>query len=113
MYIEAYFQQNGATCHTSNASMKIIKSYFGDQLISKKLWPPRSPDLTTPDFCLCGLVKGRVYSNNQWTIDALKDAIWLEVAAITDAALPHVFANLQARIQKCLNAGRGDFQHML
>jgi hypothetical protein len=28
---EGYFQQDGATCHASNASMREIESYFGDR----------------------------------------------------------------------------------
>jgi hypothetical protein len=60
MSIEAYLQQDGATYHTSNASMKEIESYFGDRLISQNMWPPRSPDLTPPEFLLWGLLKGRV-----------------------------------------------------
>jgi hypothetical protein len=60
---ETYFQQDGAACHTSNASMRGIESYFGDRLISRSLWPPKSPDLTPPDFFFWGFLKGRVYSN--------------------------------------------------
>ena len=45
-----YFQQDGATCHTSNLSMAEIESFFDDQIILKALWPPRSPDLSPPDF---------------------------------------------------------------
>ena len=44
-----YFQQDGATSHTSHASMAEIQSFFGDCVISKVLWPKRSPDLTPPD----------------------------------------------------------------
>jgi len=40
-----YFQQDGVTSHTSHASMAEIQSFFGDRVISKGLWPPRSPDL--------------------------------------------------------------------
>jgi len=47
-----YFQQDGATSHTSHASMAEIQSFFGDRVISKGLWPPRSPDLTPPDYFL-------------------------------------------------------------
>jgi hypothetical protein len=108
---KAYFQQDGATRHTSNASVREIESYFGDRLISKNLWPPRSPDLT-PHFFLWDLLKGRVYSNNRRTNNALEDAIRLEVAAITDVTLPDVFTNSQTRIQKCLDVGGGHFQHM-
>jgi hypothetical protein len=93
--------------------MREIGSYFGDRLISKNLWPPGSPDFTPPDFFLWGLLKGRVYSNKQGTIDALKDAIRRKVAAITDVTLPDVFANFQTRIHKCVDAGGGHFQHML
>jgi len=47
-----YYQQDGVTCHTSNASMREIKSFFKEGIISKNLWPPRSPDLTLGDFFL-------------------------------------------------------------
>ena len=50
----SYFQQDGATCHTSNESMTEIESFFDDRIISKVLWPPRSPDLSPPDFFPCG-----------------------------------------------------------
>jgi hypothetical protein len=53
---EGSFQQDGATCHTSNASMREIESYFSDPFISKNLLPPRSSDLTPRDFFLWGLL---------------------------------------------------------
>jgi hypothetical protein len=34
---EGYFQQDGTMCHTSNASMREIESYFGDRLILNKI----------------------------------------------------------------------------
>ena len=52
-----YFQQDGATCHTSNESMTEIESFFDDRIISKALWPPRSPDLSSPDFFPVGRLK--------------------------------------------------------
>ena len=52
-----YFQQDGATCHTSNESMIEIESFFDDRIISKALWPPRSPDLSPPDFFPVGRLK--------------------------------------------------------
>ena len=67
-----YFQQDGATSHISHASMAEIQSFFGDRVISKRLWPPRSPDLTPPDYILRGYLKGTVYQNKPRTIDALK-----------------------------------------
>jgi len=50
-----YFQQDGATFHTSHASMAEIQSFFGDCVISKGLWP-----LCSPDYFLWGYLKGRL-----------------------------------------------------
>ena len=58
-----YFQQDGATSHTSHASMAEIQSFF-DRVISKGLRPPRSPDLTPPDYFVWGYLKGRVTKTN-------------------------------------------------
>jgi hypothetical protein len=53
-----YFQQEGATSHTSHASTAEYQSLFGDCVVSKGLWPQRSPDLTLPDYFLWGYLKG-------------------------------------------------------
>jgi len=58
-----YFQQDGATSHTSHVSMAEIQSFFGDPVISKGLGPLRSPDLTSPDYFLWKYLKGRVDQN--------------------------------------------------
>ena len=49
-----WFQQESATAHTaaSTTSMVILHEFFSENLISKGLWPPRSPDLTSPGFFL-------------------------------------------------------------
>ena len=67
-----FFQQNGATSHTLHASIAEIQSFFGDRVISKGLWPTRSPDLTPPDYFLWGYLNWRVYRNKPRTIDDLK-----------------------------------------
>jgi len=46
-----------------------LKDFFKDRIISKKLWPSRSPDLTPVDFFLWGLLKGKLYKNTLRTID--------------------------------------------
>jgi hypothetical protein len=56
-----WLQQNGATWHTANSTMEMIKQCFDDKIISKNLWPPRCPDLTPPDYFLWGYLKQIVY----------------------------------------------------
>jgi len=63
-----YFQQDVATRHTSNESMAEIESFFDDRIISKALWPPRSPDLSLPNFFPVGRLKGKAYANKPRTI---------------------------------------------
>ncbi|GFV14991.1 zinc finger protein, partial [Trichonephila clavipes] len=46
----AWFQQDGATCHTAHATIDLLKDMFGDRQISPRVLtrelPPRSCDLT-------------------------------------------------------------------
>jgi hypothetical protein len=35
-----WLQQNGATSHTANSTMEMLKQFFYDRIISKNLWPP-------------------------------------------------------------------------
>ena len=110
-----YFQQDGATCHTSNESMTEIESFFDDRIISKALWPPRSPDLSPPDFFspLWGALKGKAYANKPRTIQELENNIRREIAAISEDVLQATFANMKRRVQHCLESGGEHFQHLL
>ena len=109
-----YYQQDGATCHTSNASMREIESFFfQDRIISKNIWPPRSPDLTPAYAFLWGLLKGKVYKNTPRTIEQLKDATRQEIQAVNVDTLGKVFQNLEKRIQVYLDVKGDQFQHRL
>lgn len=57
-----WFQQDGAPCHTANSSMNFLAEFFGERIVTKGLWPPRSPDLTPLDFFLWGFLKSKVYA---------------------------------------------------
>ena len=93
--------------------MAEIQSFLGDRVISKGLWPPRSPDLTPPDYFLWRYLKGRIYQNEPRTIDALKANITKEIQAVTPDLLARTFQNMARRVQFCLDANGGHFQHML
>jgi hypothetical protein len=69
----SWFQQDGATAHTVNNSMKFLNEIFGERVISTKLWPPSSPNLTPPDFNLWGAAKSAVYCDRSWTLNELKN----------------------------------------
>ena len=110
---QGYFQDDGATCHTSNESMDLIASFFDDRIISMNLWLPQSPDLTTPDFLLWGHLKDRVYATRPQTLDDLKPNITQEIQAIDNRVLQRVASNMELRAELCLMQDGGHFQQLL
>ena len=70
-----YFQQDGATCHTVEALLDVLRPVFEDRIISRKadiVWPPRSCDLTPLDYYLLDAVRDKCCADKPDAIDALK-----------------------------------------
>ena len=99
-----WFQQYGASAHTARETMELLETIFGDRIISRNgniNWPPRSPDLTAPDFFLWGYLKERVYVNNPETIEQLKINITNEIAALNEETLTSVMEHVLVRANLC------------
>lgn len=63
---EMWFQQDGATCHTSGTTIALLCETFDGRLISLRgdqQWPPRSRDLTPCDFFIWGFIISLIYTN--------------------------------------------------
>ncbi|CAK9799157.1 hypothetical protein ANTPLA_LOCUS1913 [Anthophora plagiata] len=104
-----WFQQDGATSHTARDTIEILKEIFPGRIVSRNGdidWPPRSPDLTSPDFFLWGYLKGQVYANKPTTIEELKDNIRKEIQEITQETCENVMKNVVERARIC-KAARG------
>lgn len=108
-----YFQQDGATAHTAGGTIRYIQEFYGDRIISRGVWPSRSPDLTPLDFYLFGKIKNRIYRNRLHNLDELQQAIEQEIHNITVNELRCVFENMKRRINLCLQAEGNHFQHLL
>jgi hypothetical protein len=105
-----WFQQDGATSHTARATIQILREIFPGRIMSKSGdidWPPRSPDLTAPDFFLWGYLKGKVYTNKPNTIPILKNNIQNEIADITPEVCENVMKNMAERVRICFAARGG------
>ena len=89
----AYFQQDGATAHTANSSLRCLGEIFQTRIISKGIWPPRSPDLSVLDFYLWGAVKQKVYRSKPQDLHELRDSIRQQIAAISLEEIHRVFEN--------------------
>ena len=92
-----WFQQDGATCHTAEATFDVLRPVFEDWIISSRadvVWPPRSSDFTQLDYYLWGAVKDKCYSDKPETIDALKDNIREAIGEIHLHTIDNVVKNL-------------------
>ena len=105
---DIWFQQDGATAHTSRASMAVLREHFPERLISIRgdlEWPARSPDLSPCDFYLWGYLKSRVYVNRLRSLQDLKANIREEIANIPADTLVWVMANARNRFIQCMDNG--------
>jgi hypothetical protein len=69
-----WFQQDGATAHTARVSMALLRFLFGERLISRDIWRPKSLELSPPDFYLWEAMKDFVYKDNHCSLRHLNEA---------------------------------------
>ena len=112
-YVRCVRNEEECVCSAPNCCDTEQRSFSGDRVTSKGLWPLRSPDLTPPDYFLWRYLKGRVYRNKPRTTDALKANITEEIQAVTAEVLARTSQNMARRVQSCLDANSGHFQYTL
>jgi hypothetical protein len=99
------FQQDVATANTARKSMADLREIFPGRLISLRdiSRPSRSSDLTSCDYLLWGCLKAEVFKHRPRTLQALKDAISLEVARLPHDMLDRVMRNIKIRLLHCID----------
>ena len=112
---EQWFQQDGASSHTSNYSLNWLRQLFLDRFISRCApeWAPHSPDLNPPDFYLWVYLKDNVYTNNPQKNSDLKAAIAAKIRAIPREECVRIIQNFARRVQVCLQRGGAHLEHIL
>lgn len=118
-----WFQQDGATCHTAQKTIDLLRPLFPGRVISNKDdgrlnsgdfdWPPRSPDLTAPDFFLWGYLKSKVYVSKPRTLAQLRANIRREIRAISADTLAKVMENAEKRAHLAAKANGGHLRDII
>jgi hypothetical protein len=54
--------------HTARTCIALLRDVFGQHLISRDSWPPRSSDLSPSDFYLLRAMKASVYKDNSHSV---------------------------------------------
>ena len=106
-----YFEQDGASSHTSKKIKVLIEKYFGDKLIQNA---PHSPDIAYPIETLWAELKKRVKSRNPKNLEELKEITIEEWNQIPKDYIKGLFTNFIQRCKKIieLNGGRLEPEHL-
>ena len=97
---EMLLPTDGATSHTVEATLDVLRSVFEDRIISRRIdvvWPPRSCDLIPLDYYLLGAVKPE-------TINALQDNIREAIGEIQLHTLDNVLKNWTDCVGYCIGS---------
>ena len=95
--------------HTARRSMGMLRELFPGRLVSLRgdiSWPPRSPDISPPDFFLWGYLMTEMYKHRPRNLQELKDVIRQEVAAIPREVTRRTMGSFRERLRECLNNGQ-------
>ena len=101
---------------TARNWIAFLRQQFPGRLISRfgdVEWPPRSPDLSPPDYFLWGYLKDRVYANRPRTIEELKTNIRFEIQAISSEILEKVVNGMLDRAQECVARSGGHLKDII
>ena len=94
-------------------SNRVHNMFAKERAITKELWLPSSPDLSSCNFYLWGTLKQKVYANNPYNLYQLKENITNAIRRITREELQAVSANVVKCAQKCIDVNGEHFQHLL
>ena len=104
-----WFQQDGTTCHTAEATLDVLRPVLEDRvicLIADLVWLHWSCELTALDYYLWKAVKDKCYAGKPETIDALKDNIREAIGEIQLHTIDNVLKNWKDCVGYCM-ASRG------
>ena len=111
-----YFQQDGATPHTTNLVMEFLGEKFQGRVISRRAdfeWPPKSPDLNPLDYWFWGHCEAEVMRTMPVTLDELKEQVETFTETLLGDVVEKSVMNINKRIRFCAEEKGAHFEHKL
>ena len=93
-----WLQQDGAPSHFARIVRAFLNDHYGNRWISRGgpvNWPAYSPDLTSPDFYLWGVLKTAVFEQQPTTRAHMQDRIRRACAAIPRQTLQNTVPHFE------------------
>ena len=112
---EFWWQQDGAGPHVSAAPLALLRSIFGERILSRKTnyaWPARSPDLNPLDFSFWALMRKHISSLQPKNLIEIKYAARDAVAAL-EPYVKRIIADMPIRLRACLESEGRHFEPWL
>jgi len=100
-----WFLQDGATVHTAEISMQVLRTVFPGRFISRFgdiTCPARSPHIAEAVYFLWGYVNNRVYETHTANIADLKQRILEFIQGTPKEMLQRVMTAYSLRLQECI-----------
>ncbi|XP_031781661.1 uncharacterized protein LOC116416667 [Nasonia vitripennis] len=114
-----WLQHDGAPAHRSLDVQDFLNQTYRNRWIGigrgedHVEWPPRSPDLTSPDFYLWGFLKNSVYADAPTTRENMMQRIINTCRGIPRHVLLSTVGSFERRIQLCIRHHGGIFEHLI
>ena len=97
---ELYFEQDGASAHTSRTDEVFVEKSFGKNSLIQN--PPNSPDLAYPIEYIWAYIKPRIKRRNPQTLEELKKFTLEEWNAIPKKMIDNCGKNYKKRLEKVI-----------
>lgn len=111
-----WVQLDGAPPHFASVVRDFLNTRYAGRWIGRGgpvAWPPRSPDLTLPDFFLWGYLRDVVYEREPTTRADMIVRIRTACERIPRNVLLSTVTHFQKRVNACLQANGGHFEQFL
>jgi len=107
------FQQDGAPAHRARETVELLKVETPD-FIPPNLWPPNSPNLNpvatrSGAYCKNGFTRQAVTKD----VDELRRRIAEEWEKLDERIIDKAVGEWRKRLQACVAAGGGHFEHKM
>ena len=108
-----WFQQDGATVHTTIRARAWLESRFGGRVISRltaRPWPAKSPDLSPLDFWFWSVALAELRRVPPTTLEDLKLSVEAFAESMDKEEVSKAVRNIRSRAEVCRHKHGGAFE---
>ena len=106
------FQQDSAPAHRARDTVTFLQRET-PAFITPDLWPPNSPDLNPLDYKIWGTLQEKIYKRKVVDVQDLKKRLIEEWLKIPQSVIDVAIDQWRSRLQACVRASGGHFEHKL